>query len=174
MNDKNPANNQIAYSVSVAHEMHGRVRFHVYRLAKDSKYAEKLKALVESDSRVTQVRINTQAASIAISYESDISDEQMREYFINLIQTAPNIATPKRFTASSITSAIFDAIVNLIDSARNINKVRKGITKKPSKPDFWERALQTIKATMKTLKSATMFVLPKRSSQAPSTLSSSN
>jgi hypothetical protein len=166
-------NQNIAYDV--AHQIHGRIRFHVYRLAKDSKYAEKLKALIESDSRVTHVRMSPQAASIAISYESDIPDEQMREYFINLIQTAPSITVPKRFAVSSITSAIFDAIVNLIDSARNVNRARKVVTKKSVKPDFWERSLKTLKVAIKTLKSAAMFILPKRRPQAPSAiLSSSN
>jgi Heavy metal associated domain 2 len=159
------SNQKIAYNI--AHEINGRIRFHVYRLVKDSQYAEKLKALIESDSRVTKVRINSQAASIAINYDPDIPHEQMREHLINLIQSAPNIALPKRFSISSVTAAIFDAMVNLIDSARNVNKARKVITKKTTKPDFWEQALTTLKGTIKTLKSAVMFILPKRVSHSP-------
>ncbi|MBF2067091.1 MAG: hypothetical protein IGS39_22150 [Calothrix sp. C42_A2020_038] len=168
----NKSNLPIAYHV--AHAIRGRVRFHVPLLGKDSKYAEKLKALVESDARVTQVRINPIAASIAINYKSDtISDQDMREHLINLIQTAPNVTLPKRLRAASVATAVFDAIVNLIDSARNINKVRKGVTEKQLKNDFWERALGSIQSTIKGLKSAVMFFFPQPQSQTPSALMSS-
>ena len=151
-------------SYRLAHAITGRMRFCIPRLAKDSEYADKLKALIESDSKIKDVRINPYAASIVINYQPDkISADQMRSHLVNLIQAAPNTVEPKQATARSILAAIFDAVVNLIDSIRNVNKVRKGVTHQGFKTDGWERTLSTVKDMTKGLKSATMFVLPKRS-----------
>lgn len=151
-------------SYKIAHAIPGRIRFHIPQLAIDPEYATKLKALIESDSRITDVRFNQKAASFVVNYQPDaISDDQVRSHLVNLIQTAPNIAEPKPATARSIVRAIFDAVVNLIDSVRNINNARKGIVHGQQKTDTWERVLSSVKSTTKKLESAIMFVLPKRS-----------
>lgn len=152
-------------SYRVAHAIPGRIRFYIPRLATDSEYADKLKVVMESDSRITDVRINPKATSIVINYQSDvISHEQMCSDLVNLIQAAPNAANPKQATARSILGAIFDALVNFIDSVRNVNKARKGVMDGQFKSNGWERLLSSARDMTKGLKSAVMFVLPKRSS----------
>jgi hypothetical protein len=150
-------------SYSVVHAIPGRVRFRIPRLAKDSEYAHKLQQVIESDSRTTNVRINSSAASIVINYQLGVvSDAKMRSHLVNLIQTAPNITLPAPATAKSIAKAIFDAVLNLIDSTRNINKARTAIVHKELKTDTWERVLSSVKTLVKGLKSAIMFLLPNK------------
>ncbi|BAY11386.1 HMA2 domain-containing protein [Calothrix sp. NIES-2098] len=150
-------------SYSVVHAIPGRIRFRIPRLAKDSEYANKLQRLIESDARITNVRINFSAASIVINYQPKvISGEQMRSHLVNLIQTAPNIAIPAPVTAKTIAKAIFDALINLIDGTRNINKARTAIQHKEVKTDIWERILASAKSVIKGLKSAIVFILPNK------------
>lgn len=66
-------------SYNVAHAIAGRIRFRIPRLVKDAEYANKLKQVIESDPRITNVRVNPTAASIVVSYQLGvISDKQMR------------------------------------------------------------------------------------------------
>lgn len=154
----------------IAHEVPGRIRFTIPRIATDSEYTDKLKALIESDTRIKDFRINKQAASITVNYEADaIANEQMRSHLIDLIQIAPNIDEPKNATARTILAAIFDAIISLIDSVRNVNNARKGIAYGRFKTDTWERLLSKARNMTKGLKSTSMFVLPKRSLDATNT-----
>ncbi|OUL17890.1 hypothetical protein BV372_34440 [Nostoc sp. T09] len=150
-------------SYTVVHAIPGRIRFRIPRLAKDSEYANKLQRLIESDARTTNVRINSSAASIVIHYQPGvISGDQMRSHLVNLIQTAPNIAIPAPVTAKTIARAIFDALLNLIDSTRNINRARTAIQHREVKTDTWERVLSSAKALIKGLKSTIMFILPNK------------
>ncbi|MFL9455199.1 MULTISPECIES: HMA2 domain-containing protein [Nostocales] len=155
-------NREISYSI--AHAIPGRIRFCIPKIATDSDYAEKLKAIIEeSNSGITDVRINEKAASIAITYRPDtISDDQMRSHLLNLIQVAPDTVQPPKVTARPLLGAIFDALINFIDSIQNINKVRTGIQYGRFKTDFWKNLLSKTKAMTQKLKSAVMFVLPKR------------
>jgi hypothetical protein len=83
---------------SIAHAIPGRVRFHVPRIAKDSKYVQRLETLLKADSAVTGERINSAAASIVITYKSGaIPNSQKRSmslveqaisYLSSLIQSA--------------------------------------------------------------------------------------
>ncbi|MBE9007188.1 hypothetical protein IQ259_19480 [Fortiea sp. LEGE XX443] len=57
----------IAYTV--AHAIPGRIRFHVPRIAQDRAYARRLERLLKTDAQVTNVRMNCDAASIAIAYQ---------------------------------------------------------------------------------------------------------
>ncbi|MBW4500472.1 MAG: hypothetical protein KME57_13135 [Scytonema hyalinum WJT4-NPBG1] len=156
-------------SYSVAHAIPGRIRFRIPRLVKDSEYANKLKLVIESDSRTTDVRVNPTAGSIVVTYQPGvISDQQMRQHLVNLIQTAPNIVLPKQATAKSILGAIFDAVINLLDSTRNINKARTAIVYGQPKTDIWERLLSTTESMIKRLKSGIMFILPNKRLQARS------
>ncbi|MCX7593375.1 MAG: HAD-IC family P-type ATPase, partial [Fischerella sp.] len=78
----------------VVHAIPGRVRFRVPLLAHNPDYADNLLYLLESDSRVMGVRLNRQAASIAISYQlSQLSDscvenQFMQAYLVRLLQQA--------------------------------------------------------------------------------------
>ena len=91
---------EVAYSV--VHAIPGRIRFRVPRIAYDPEYTLRLTALTKADAKVTDVRVNTSAASIAISYAvSVISDEKMHVHLINLIQTASNPNIPLNLKAAS-------------------------------------------------------------------------
>jgi hypothetical protein len=148
---------------SVAHAIPGRIRFRISRLAKDSEYAKKLQRLVESDARTTNVRINPAAASIVIEYQSKlVSGAQMRSHLIDLIQTAPSVVLPSPVTIRSIAKTLFDAVLNLIDGTRNLNKARTAIKHKEVKTNTWERLLSSTKTIVKGLKSAIMFILPNK------------
>ncbi|MDZ7951995.1 HMA2 domain-containing protein [Nostoc sp. DedQUE09] len=148
---------------SIVHAIPGRIRFRIPLLAKDPEYANQLKLVIESDTKVTNVRANPKAASIVINYQvGGISDNQMREHLIGLIQTAQNVVLPKEVTTKSIIGAIFDALINLIDSTRKINQARNVIVYRRVRTDVWERILSTSRSIIKRLKSATMFILPNK------------
>jgi hypothetical protein len=157
-------------SYSVVHAIPGRVRFRIPRLAIDSEYANKLKQVIESDSRTTNVCVNPTSASIVINYQQDkISDEQMRSHLVNLIQTAPNIVVPPPVTARAILGAISDAVINLIDSTRNINQARNAIVYRHFRKDAWERVLSSAKTIIKGLRSTIMLILPNKQRRLQST-----
>lgn len=78
----------------IVHEIRGRIRFKVPRLATDPDYVQRLTVLSKTDAKVTEVRLNTDARSIAFSYDADLMGTQkMRSHLIDLIQSAsqPNI-----------------------------------------------------------------------------------
>lgn len=78
---------QLIYSI--VHETPGRIRFRIPLVAKDVEYAEKLTKLAESDPRVTKIRINKNAASVAISYQaSDLSAAAIKAHLVHLIELA--------------------------------------------------------------------------------------
>jgi Cu2+-exporting ATPase len=86
----------------VVHAIPGRMRFRVPRIVEDAEYAQKLTTVMEAEAKVTDVRVNVAAASIAISYEADgISDVEMKAHLINLIQTADKIDFPIDLKAAS-------------------------------------------------------------------------
>ncbi|NMG07265.1 HMA2 domain-containing protein [Brasilonema sp. UFV-L1] len=95
---KQPA--KVAYSI--AHAIPGRIRFRIPRIAKDSKYVQRLKALLKADPLVSGDRINTNAASIVITYNSGTIPnskkrslsllEQVTSYLSSLIQSAASDA----------------------------------------------------------------------------------
>ncbi|MBW4685168.1 MAG: hypothetical protein KME40_08710 [Komarekiella atlantica HA4396-MV6] len=58
---------KIAYRI--VHAIEGRIRFNMPRLAEDRAYAKRLERLVKSDAHVLSVRVNCDAASIAIAYQ---------------------------------------------------------------------------------------------------------
>ncbi|MBE9107293.1 hypothetical protein IQ229_20885 [Nostoc cf. edaphicum LEGE 07299] len=145
---------------SIIHTIPGRIRFRIPLLARDTEYANQLQLAIESDTKVTNVRINPKAASIVINYKVGvISDNQMREHLVNLIQTAQDVVVPKEVMAKSIVGTIFDALINLIDSTRKINQARNVIVYRRVRIDVWERILSTSRSIIKRLKSATMFIL---------------
>ncbi|MEH1939713.1 MAG: HMA2 domain-containing protein [Nostoc sp.] len=159
--NKTAPSKKILYSI--VHAIPGRIRFRIPLLAKDPEYANQLKLVIESDTKVTNVRANPKAASIVINYQVGvISDNQMREHLVSLIQTAQNVVLPKEVTTKSIIGTIFDALINLIDSTRKINQARNVIVYRRVRTDVWERILSTSRSIIKRLKSATMFILPNK------------
>ncbi|MFN6558657.1 MAG: HMA2 domain-containing protein [Nostoc sp. ChiSLP01] len=150
-------------SYSIVHAIPGRIRFRIPLLARDSEYINQIKSVMESDKRVINVRANPQAASIVINYKVGvIPDNQMREHLVKLIQTAQDLAAPTEVTTKSIVRAIFDALINLIDSTRKINQARNVIVYRRFRTDIWERILSTSRSIIKRLKSPAMFFLPNK------------
>jgi Heavy metal associated domain 2 len=150
-------------SYTIVHKIPGRIRFRIHRLLKDSEYATQLKQIMESDSQITSVRVNQQAASIVVNYKPGIvSDAQMQLHLVELIQLAPSVKIRKPITIKSVLANAFDAGINLIDSLRNINKARNAIVHKPVKNDIWERLLTVTKTSIKGLKSTILFILPNK------------
>ncbi|MCC5640620.1 hypothetical protein LC593_33275 [Nostoc sp. CHAB 5844] len=169
-NQKTPSQ-QISYSV--AHAISGRIRFRIPRLSKDAEYANKLKVAIESKIKNAKVRINPTASSVVIHYPTGlILDEQMRSQLVHLIQTAPNIVLPTKVSTKTIVGIIFDALINLMDSLRNLNKARTAIQHQEIRKDPWERLLSTGERIIKGLKSAIIFILPNKRWQSQSALNS--
>jgi Heavy metal associated domain 2 len=160
-------------SYSVAHAIPGRVRFRIPRLFKDTEYAKKLKLAIESQTKQTTVRINPTASSLVVHYSTELmSDAQMRSHLVNLIQTAPNIVLPKKVSTKTIVGTMFDALINLFDSLRNVNKAHTAIKHQQIKKNSWERLLSSGESIIKGLKSAIMFILPNQKLQSQSALKS--
>lgn len=92
---------KIAYSV--VHAIPGRIRFNVPRVARDRAYARRLERLLKTDSKVISVRVNCDAASIAIAYKAG---EIPVSYWVGLMeladktipQTTPLNTTPVKTT----------------------------------------------------------------------------
>jgi hypothetical protein len=92
----------VAYSI--AHAIPGRVRFRVPRIAKDSKYVQRLEALLKADPVVTGDRVNNAAASIVITYKSGaMLNSQKRS--LSLLEQAIS------YLSSLIQSAAGDSVV---------------------------------------------------------------
>jgi hypothetical protein len=74
---------KIAYSV--VHAIPGRIRFNVPRVAGDRAYARRLERLLKTDSKVASVRVNCDAASIAIAHKAG---EIPVSYWVGLMELA--------------------------------------------------------------------------------------
>ncbi|HEY9711578.1 MAG TPA: heavy metal translocating P-type ATPase, partial [Oculatellaceae cyanobacterium] len=89
---------EVAYTI--VHSIAGRIRFRIPRIAEDAEYTYKLTVLTEADAKVTEVRVNTAAASFAVIYDrSAIADEKMRSHLIDLIETASKANVPLNLKA---------------------------------------------------------------------------
>lgn len=93
---------KVAYSI--AHAIPGRVRFRVPRIAKDSKYVQRLEALLKADPVITGERVNNAAASIVITYKAGaMLNSQNRS--LSLLEQAVS------YLSSLIESAAGDTVV---------------------------------------------------------------
>ncbi|RAM50498.1 MAG: hypothetical protein C6Y22_16470 [Hapalosiphonaceae cyanobacterium JJU2] len=78
---------QEVYSITYA--MSGQVGLCVPRISRDSRYLERLQKLLQAEALVTNVQINSTAASVVVTYNcGEMSDEAMRSHLIHLIQSA--------------------------------------------------------------------------------------
>jgi hypothetical protein len=96
---------QVIYSV--AHAIPGRVRFYIPQIASDPNYVERLEALLQADPAVTSERVNRDAASIVITYKTEMLQDSKK-----LMQSVLEVAVSH--------------LANLIQSA---NDVRAGISR---------------------------------------------
>lgn len=70
---------------NVVHTIPGRIRFHVPRVSQDRAYARRLERLLKTDAKVTSVRVNCDAASIAIAHKAG---EIPLSYWVGLMELA--------------------------------------------------------------------------------------
>jgi copper chaperone CopZ len=91
---------KIAYNI--VHSIPGRIRFNIPLVAEDGAYARRLERVLKTDSEVTNIRINSDAASVAIYYKSHNIPQS---YWIGLIQSALE-STPANSFTSKTTSNI--------------------------------------------------------------------
>lgn len=66
---QNDRDRDTAVAYKVVHTIPGRIRFHIPQLAQDRAYAKRLERLLKTDPQVINVRLNSDAASIAIAYQ---------------------------------------------------------------------------------------------------------
>lgn len=83
--ERSPSDVVANVDYNIMHSIPGRIRFNVPRIGKDKAYARRLEKMLNDESYATNVRLKTDAASIAISYQPASLDVS---YWINLIQLA--------------------------------------------------------------------------------------
>ncbi|MCC5662336.1 hypothetical protein LC608_36655, partial [Nostoc sp. XA010] len=76
---------------SVAHQIPGRIRLNLPKIAQDRAYGRRLERIVKTDAEVTSVRVNFDAASIAIAYQSR---EIPLSYWVSLMESALQVNPP--------------------------------------------------------------------------------
>lgn len=74
---------------AIAHSVPGRIRLRVPRLASDRVFARRLETLLKASDRITHVRLNCAAASVAIHYEAGgLSDWELGRGLLEILQVA--------------------------------------------------------------------------------------
>ncbi len=100
--DNKQATQHLEVAYTVVHAIPGRIRFRIPRIAEDAEYTYRVTVLIKADTKVTEVRVNARAASMAVSYQaSSLSAEKMQSHLIDLIQTASNADIPIDLKAPS-------------------------------------------------------------------------
>ncbi|BAZ17047.1 hypothetical protein NIES4071_89250 [Calothrix sp. NIES-4071] len=101
---------------SIVHSIPGRIRFNVPRIGKDKAYARRLEKMLNAESYATNVRLKTDAASIAISYQPASLDVS---YWVDLIQSAsealsvvPTVVSTSAETKKTVEQQIENKIDN--------------------------------------------------------------
>ncbi|BAB73705.1 hypothetical protein ACN23B_10030 [Anabaena sp. FACHB-709] len=84
---------QVTYSI--VHEIHGRIRFHIPQIASDRAYAKRLERLLKTDPLVSNVRINCDAASLAIAYQGG---KVATSHWVSLMELALQTTLPTQAT----------------------------------------------------------------------------
>jgi hypothetical protein len=84
--DKEPTTWSAKVIYNVIHQIPGRIRFHIPILTSDRAYGRRLEKLLTTDPVVKTVRINTDAASIAITYQSQA--EIAVSHWVSLMELA--------------------------------------------------------------------------------------
>jgi cation transport ATPase len=90
---------------NIVHAIPGRIRLNVPKLAQDRDYAKRLERLLKADPQVTNVRINCDAASVAIAYQPSNIEAS---HWVGLIQLAKETA-PRVMEKDAKTRGVGDA-----------------------------------------------------------------
>jgi len=84
---------KIAYRV--VHQIPGRIRFYVPQITNDRAYGRRLERLLKTDKNVTHVRVNSDAASVAVAYKSE-SKEISISHWVELMELALQTNPPSQ------------------------------------------------------------------------------
>ncbi|MDZ8105355.1 MAG: hypothetical protein RM338_06965 [Nostoc sp. DedQUE12a] len=159
---------KIAYSV--VHAIPGRIRFHLPRLAEDRAYGRRLERLLNNDPQIIGVRVNSGAASIAISYQpSQISVS----HWVNLMELALQTNPPSdaikvaqsqtsqekvsQTTQTDTTTVLEDTTLNVSHTAQSDNtNVLKDTTQQESRTTEVENTTLNLSSLWADLKPGTM------------------
>ena len=82
----------------VVHEIVGRIRIRIPRLAVDPAYAARLQQSVKSIDSVTSVRINPLASSMIVQYRASAVSNAIQEHLFACIQQAGDVGESAKFT----------------------------------------------------------------------------
>lgn len=135
----------IAYTV--VHTIPGRIRFHVPRIAQDHAYAKRLERLLKTDAHVTNVRINCDAASIAIAFQPG---EVALNHWVKLMELAlqTNPPAPAIQTVEPQQAVVSTPAVQTVEPQQPLEKITQPVvssdtTKTPAEsknlniPSLW-------------------------------------
>jgi len=89
-----PGNISQTISYQIVHKNPYRIRIYIPRLGIDEFYARKLRYIIESETGISQVRINTAAKSIAVDYDFSLDitkTAQLEQKLLAAIHLAPHI-----------------------------------------------------------------------------------
>lgn len=75
----------IPNDTEIIHATMGRLRLRIPRLRQDQSYAERLRQRLQSLSEVQEVRLNLDAASVAVSYEPTVSETAFQQRLFETI-----------------------------------------------------------------------------------------
>jgi hypothetical protein len=96
-----PGKKAAKINYSVVHSIPGRIRFNVPRIAQDRAYARTLERLLKTEPHVTNVRLNCDAASVAIAFEPSSLTES---HWFALLELANEVIPSVNQGASQRTS----------------------------------------------------------------------
>ncbi|PAX51926.1 HMA2 domain-containing protein [Brunnivagina elsteri] len=100
---------------SVVHSIPGRIRFNVPHIAKDRAYARTLERLLKTEPHVTNVRVNCDAASVAIAFEpSSLS----KSHWFALLELANEVIPSANQVTSQTNLAKLNTQLNTSESQR--------------------------------------------------------
>jgi copper chaperone CopZ len=107
---------------SIVHAISGRIRFNVPRINRDRAYARRLERLLKTDPHVTNVRLNCDAASIAIAYGSG---EIPVSHWVDLMRLADQIVPPTNSVTTTKEQPSPEPVTQLAQPTESITKTQQ-------------------------------------------------
>ncbi|MDF5713252.1 MAG: hypothetical protein PUP93_05045 [Rhizonema sp. NSF051] len=112
---------EIAYTV--VHSIPGRIRFNVPRISRDQAYARRLERLLKIDPQVTSVRVNCDAASIAILHKLD---EIPITHWVNLLELADE-TSPQTIPIETTSAETLAQKVSVPNEAKELTETTRWV-----------------------------------------------
>jgi hypothetical protein len=100
-------------SYSIVHSIPGRIRFNIPRIAKDRGYSKTLERLLKTEPHVTNVRVNCDAASVAIAFQPSSLNTS---HWLDLLELADGVIS----SASQINTAKLNTQFNTSENKRQV------------------------------------------------------